>query len=53
MCEDDPSAFCNMIAKLVPKEFQLSEDAGSSFTRIWQYIAENSKKAEVEAGEGE
>ena len=39
MCEEDPSGFCNMIAKLVPKEFQLSEDAGNAFVKCWEAIA--------------
>jgi hypothetical protein len=52
MCEEDPSAFCNMICKLVPKEFQQSEQTGNGFYEVWKYIGAQQDKADAE-GEGE
>jgi hypothetical protein len=38
MCRDDPVAFCQMIGKLVPKEYQMSPETVGAFGKIWEWI---------------
>jgi hypothetical protein len=52
MRKEDPSRFVEAAIKLIPKEFQLSEETSHTFETVWQMIADQGKKADAER-EGE
>jgi hypothetical protein len=45
MMREDPVAFCQMIAKLVPKEYQMTPDTADSFAKVWEFIGAQQDKA--------
>src|SRR5262249_4966129 len=40
MCEKDPTSFCIMISKLIPKQFQIEPESAAGFAQVWQMIGD-------------
>jgi hypothetical protein len=44
--EENPAKFLQMVADLVPKEFDIKHDAGDAFLQLWQTMAGGKPKGD-------
>jgi hypothetical protein len=46
LIEENPGKFLQLVADLVPREFDLKHDAGDAFLQLWQGMAGGKPKGE-------
>jgi hypothetical protein len=46
LIEENPAKFLQLVADLVPKEYELKHDAGDAFLQLWQGMAGGKPKGD-------